>query len=243
MTVPFRTPLVSDKRYLYSEIVTATLIRMGVISYNETPTDNMFTICYDIILDTSIQLINSGTIGTFKTRHVKVDENEYKAKPWDHVYLSGDDLSTSMRKVKLPVHYRDIKGTNRYTQDMDCIKVTCGDGSFLFLMFNGNTKQWMNINQPIFTADTVPFSTVDREGYIADLYIKLSDIFGVTDIPQSILDAKERWFQQIQLRAGTERDADVSYLFGTTSDPDYIDPYSQYIYLDYGWPIGGIGLS
>ena len=103
MTVPFRTPLTSQERYLYPNIVKATLVRMGVISYTDTPTDDMYSLCYDIMLDTSLQIINSGTVGSFKTRTIKPGSDTYHAKPWDHIYVESD---VPMGNISLPVRYK-----------------------------------------------------------------------------------------------------------------------------------------
>lgn len=246
MTVNYRTSLTSSDRFSYETIIKQTLIKMGVISLYDDVDDDQMNLIQDVILDTTLQVIDSGLLGSFRTR--RVYDNDYKAKPWDHIMKmdgSGnmiddepDNLNLNNQyspanpdgssNAQLPVSFPDGMGVMRYVRDMDCIKIT-SHGSTMYLMFDGNKKLWNNINEPIFSADSVPLSTLDREGYIADLYLKLAPYFGVDEstIPSTIVQAQLRWKNNLVTRAASFRDGEQSFLFGSISDEYYRDRYTN----------------
>ena len=249
MTVQFRQNLTNDLRYGYPVIAKQVLMKMGIVSIYDTPDDNILQLVYDTILDTTIQYCDSGMLGTYRTREIEIEPdgsvkvNQYGgimqggqliARPWDHIVFSSENTTNIANQVKLPLHYRDAMGVRRYSRNLECVKMTdMNTCSTMYFMYDGTLKKWMNINYPIFNVDTVPMASIDREGYIADLYIKLSDYFGITAIPQTISDAADRFNMTVRSFVSYERDGEKSYLFGSVQDPMYREPYSILPYIDY----------
>lgn len=222
MTIQYQQDVMYGNRFLYPTIAQQTLMKMGVIGYNETPDDNLINLVYDTMLDTAVQICESGRLGSFRTRHIKHDNEQLM--PWDHAII--DNATYSNMNVKLPDRFISSAGVRGNVRNLDCIKTS--DTlmyKVMYLVYDGTIGKWCNINQPVFSYDEVPFAKLDREAYIADLYIKLAPYFNIDDnqISQTIVNGAQRFDLLLNTRAGDWRNEPVDPLFGTEQDPFYSD--------------------
>lgn len=222
MTINYQEDVMYGSRFTYNNVAIQTLMKMGVIGYNETPDDNLVNLVYDTMLDTAVQICESGRLGSFRTRHVKHD-NEL-LMPWDHAII--DNATYGNMNVRLPERFISSACTRGQVRNLDCIKTS--DTlmyKVMYLVFDGTIGKWQNINQPIFEIDEVPFAKLDREAYIADLYIKMAPYFNLDDsqISQTVTNAKQRFDLLLNTRANDLRNNPVDPLFGTEQDLYYSD--------------------
>ena len=221
MTVEYRQDLTYSPRFLYTTIAKQALIKLGVIGYNETPDDNLLNLTFDQMLDTGIQICESGKLGSFRTRIIEDDQS--KLMPWDHAII--DNKNNGPLNVELPIKYFGSDGMQSFTRSLDCIKTSDTlQNKVMYLVFDGTISKWQNINQPIFEYDEVPFSKLDRSAYIDDLCMKLAPYFSLDGSISPMIQAGADRFKLLMSSRNNDRRNDApDPLFGVPQDPYYND--------------------